>query len=175
MEDVLILIGFMGVGKTASGRELARRLGWDFVDLDQAVEESAGLSIPVIFAQRGEECFRRLESEALEQTLQRGRVVIATGGGVVLGEKNRKLLAGSRVFYLYAPAQECLRRLRKSSTPRPLLAGPNPEQRVFSIFAEREPLYETLGERVDTRGLTTAEVATAILERLRADSVAATG
>lgn len=159
MDDGLILTGFMGVGKSATGRALAGLLGWEFLDLDLEVEEVAGRSIAELFAEHGEEHFRALESEALARALERRRVVIATGGGILLREANRRRLEGRRVFYLHASPTEILRRLRGSSSRRPLLAGGDPEARVRSLYAEREALYASVGERVDTEGRTTEEVA----------------
>lgn len=169
MGDNLILIGFMGVGKTATGRELARLLGWDFVDLDREIERREGREIPDIFAESGETHFRDREHLALAEVVLRDRTVIATGGGAVLAERNRALLSGRRVLHLHASPQECLRRLKKSRVKRPLLAGANPEARVLQIYAEREVLYEALGQRVNTEGLSPEAVAEAILKDLGVD------
>ena len=159
MDDVLILTGFMGVGKSATGRTLAALVGWDFLDLDLEVEAAAGRSIPELFSEHGEDHFRALESEALGRALERRRTVIATGGGILLREANRRLLEGRRVLYLHASPTEILRRLRGSSTRRPLLDSADPEERVRSLYAEREELYASVGQRVDTEGRTTEEVA----------------
>lgn len=175
MEDVLILTGFMGVGKTATGLELARLLGWDFVDLDREIEAAEGLTIPAIFAEHGEAHFRRVESQVLERVLLRSRTVVATGGGAILGERNRELLEGRQVLYLYASPQECLRRLKKSRVLRPLLSGPDPEQNVLRIYAEREAFYESVGRKINTEGQSPEAVARAIVEEICPSLVEATG
>lgn len=148
----MILTGFMGAGKSTTGRVLAGLLGWRFVDLDEAVEAEAGKSVSALFAEEGEEAFRRRESDALARVLEERRIVVASGGGVLLLQRNRKLLAGRRVFYLRASPEECLRRLRTSATPRPLLGGDDPEGRARRLFGERRALYEGLGRPIDTEG-----------------------
>jgi len=160
--QVVVLTGFMGVGKSATGRLLARMLRWSFVDLDDEIEAMAGKAVDRIFAEDGEARFRELESRALARVLPRRRVVLATGGGVLLREENRALLAETRVFYLYASPEECLRRVRTSSTRRPLLEVADPEQTARRIYAEREQLYEVLGQRIETEGRNPEEVAQAI-------------
>ena len=166
MGDSLILTGFMGVGKTATGRELARLLGWEFVDLDREIERVEGRNIPEIFARSGEAHFRDAEFRVLTQVLGRDQTVVATGGGAILGERNRELLADRLVFYLYASALECLRRLERSRVERPLLAGEDREARVLKLYADREALYESCGRKITTEGLTPEEVAAVILKAL---------
>ncbi|GAB6877579.1 3-dehydroquinate synthase [Thermaerobacter litoralis] len=120
----LILIGLMGAGKTTVGRALAGRLGWAFLDLDELIEQSAGRDVPAIFAQEGEAGFRRREEGALATALALERVVIATGGGVVLSAANRQRLAAEPwVVWLEAPPDELARRLAgPGAATRPLLA-----------------------------------------------------
>ncbi|MBI5017420.1 MAG: shikimate kinase [Deltaproteobacteria bacterium] len=169
MDEALILTGFMGAGKTATGRALSDLLGWDFVDLDEEVEAAAGKSIPAIFAEDGEARFRDLESEALAGVLVRRRTVVATGGGVLVRGENRKLLEGRRVYYLHVSPGECLRRLRASPVSRPLLAGPDPEAAATRIYQGRRALYESVGRRVETEGRTPEEVAAGIAREVRGE------
>lgn len=121
----LVLVGMMGAGKTTVGRALAARLGWAFLDLDDLVEQAAGRTVGALFAQEGEAGFRRREEQALAWALALERVVIATGGGVVLSEANRaKLAAEPWVVWLEAPPEELARRLAgPEAAGRPLLAG----------------------------------------------------
>lgn len=165
MGERVILTGFMGVGKTASGRHLAELLGWRFVDLDEEVERAAGRSVAEIFADEGEARFRERETKALERVLRRRRVVVATGGGVLLKEENRRRLSGHLVVNLSASPTECLRRVRGSATERPLLAGDDPEGRARSLLAAREPLYRAVPRQVDTEGKSAAAVAREIWDR----------
>jgi shikimate kinase len=168
LADILVLTGFMGVGKTATGRALAEMRGWDFVDLDEAVEAAAGKSVERIFAEDGEARFRELESRELRRVLGRARLVVAAGGGLLLREANRELLRDALVVNLDAPLEECLRRVRTSATTRPLLAGPDPERRARELYEARRGLYEAVSHRVDTAGKTPREVAREIAETVLA-------
>lgn len=161
----MILTGFMGTGKTAAGRLLAEQLGWEFLDLDEDVEEVAGRSVARIFREEGESRFRDLEAEALARALQRTRIVIATGGGVLLREENRRRLAGRLVVNLEASPEECVRRVRGSATERPLLSGSSPEAAARGLWEERQTLYGAVPRRVDTEGKSAAEVAGEIRRR----------
>ncbi|QIA26276.1 3-dehydroquinate synthase [Thermaerobacter sp. PB12/4term] len=135
----LVLVGMMGAGKTTVGRALAARLGWAFLDLDDLVEQAAGRTVGALFAQEGEAGFRRREEQALAWALALERVVIATGGGVVLSEANRaKLAAEPWVVWLEAPPEELARRLAgQEAAGRPLLAGAAAEA-VSMVGASRE-------------------------------------
>ncbi|MEW6488955.1 MAG: shikimate kinase [Thermodesulfobacteriota bacterium] len=172
MDDVVILTGFMGTGKSATGRLLARELGWDFLDLDEEVERAAGKSVARVFAEEGEARFREREAQALCRALTRTRLVIATGGGVLGREENRRSLAGRIVVNLDASAEECLRRVRRSPVERPLLSGPDPEAAARRLWEERRPLYAAVPRRVDTTGKTPGEVAREIRERFLGEGAA---
>jgi len=157
----VVLIGFMGTGKTAVGRALAARLGLAFVDTDALVEERAGRSVARIFAEDGEEVFRRLESEAVASAGDRAGTVIATGGGVVLRPENMaRLRQRGMVVALRAAPAAILARVGAGSA-RPLL-GANPEERVRRLLVERGPLYEDADLVVDTSDLSTDEIARCI-------------
>jgi shikimate kinase len=165
VDDLLILTGFMGTGKSATGRVLAALLGWEFLDLDEEVERAAGKPVSRIFAEEGEARFRDLEAAALARALTRPRVVLATGGGVLLREENRRRLSGRLVVNLEAGPEECLRRVRASTTVRPLLAGPDPEAESRRLWEARRELYDAVPRRVDTQGKTPDEVAREIHQR----------
>ncbi|MBI3367525.1 MAG: shikimate kinase [Burkholderiales bacterium] len=123
------------------GRTLARRLGWDFVDSDAEIEHRIGGTIRVFFEAQGEAAFRDLESSVLASLCQRDRTVLATGGGAVLREGNRRVLAAhAQVFYLRSTPEELFRRVRHD-TRRPLLQVSDPLQRLRDLYAERDPLY----------------------------------
>lgn len=143
----LVLIGPMGSGKTTYGRKLAKRLGLSFVDTDKTIAQGHG-PITEIFAVHGEDYFRDLETLALQASLAEGGV-IATGGGIVLREKNLELIREHPVIYLETSAVHTANRL--DSGRRPLLAG-GPE-RWSEIFESRRELYEkTASARVFTGG-----------------------
>ncbi len=143
----LVLIGPMGSGKTTYGRKLAKRLGLKFIDTDKTISQTHG-PITEIFAEHGEEYFRDLETLALEASLKQGGV-IATGGGIVLSQKNLDLIRDHTVIYLETSATHTANRL--DSSRRPLLAG-GPE-RWSEIFESRRERYETAATaRVFTGG-----------------------
>ncbi len=166
----IILIGFMGCGKSTVGRELHRLLGYPLVDMDALIEERAGMPITRIFADDGETKFRDMESSLLEELAQARQSghIIATGGGVVGRPQNRELLQRlGYVVWLCAPASVILNRTRNSGE-RPLLLTEDPATRIHKLLAEREPWYaETAHLKVDTAGLSSREIAAGILESAR--------
>src|SRR5262245_29080743 len=127
---IIALIGMPGSGKSSVGRQLARRLSWPFVDADIAIERELGCSIRSFFEQQGEAAFRDVEQAVLERLLVSERQVIATGGGVVSREANRKALAArAEVVYLRSSPEELMRRLRHD-THRPLLQVSDPMRKL---------------------------------------------
>jgi shikimate kinase len=137
----IALVGMPGGGKSTVGRHLARRLGVDFADTDASIEQRIGCPIRTYFEQHGEDSFRDLEAAALEQALAQGPAVVATGGGIVLREANRRLLRERSVcVYLHSTPEELFRRLRHD-TRRPLLQVADPLGRLRQLFAERDALY----------------------------------
>lgn len=166
-ERPVILTGFMGSGKSSVGRLLAQSLGCPLVDLDAVIVETAGKSINAIFAEEGEPAFRALESACLERTLAGGRVVVATGGGVVIAEANRQLMARHGiVINLMASLPRVLERLA-GATDRPLYAGQDEAERVGALMAEREQFYCVADIRIDTDGKSVEDVAAEILRFLK--------
>lgn len=138
----VFLVGMMGAGKSTVGRSLARRLGWDFVDLDHEIESTTGVRIPVIFEIEGEQGFRRRESQILASLVSRSRMVLATGGGAVIDPANRVLLRESgHVVYLRASVDDLYMRT-KSDKSRPLLQTDNPRDRIASLLNQRQAFYE---------------------------------
>jgi shikimate kinase len=135
------LVGMPGCGKSTVGRQLARALGWHFVDTDHEIESRIGGSVRAYFEAHGEASFRDLEQRVVAEVVQGERTVIATGGGVVLRPANREALrAHCRVFYIRSTPEELFRRLRHD-TQRPLLQVADPLRRLRELFRERDPLY----------------------------------
>jgi shikimate kinase len=137
----LYLVGMMGAGKSAVGRPLAEALGYRFVDSDSVIEQSAGRSIPEIFASEGETGFRELETAVLDSIAHWHSLVVATGGGVVTRPHNWGHLQQGVVVWLDAPQELLLERLAADSTARPLLALADPAERLSTLLHERRPLY----------------------------------
>jgi len=148
MGDQIVLVGMMGVGKTAVGQEIARQLGLQFRDVDAEIERAAAMTIPEIFARDGEPFFRDRESRVLERLLGGPRSVISTGGGAWVQPRNRELIdrAGLSVW-LDADLDTLWQRVRLRAT-RPLLMTENPRATLQALLAERAPVYATAAIRV---------------------------
>lgn len=135
------LVGLPGSGKTTVGRQLARRLGLDYLDSDHVIEQRLGCSIRTYFELEGEDSFREVESVVLDELTQKTGAVISTGGGSVMREINRQRLhARCQVVYLNAHPDELFRRLRHDVN-RPLLQVADPLTRLRDLHALRDPLY----------------------------------
>ncbi|MDI6799091.1 MAG: shikimate kinase [Actinomycetota bacterium] len=161
----IILIGFMGSGKSTVGKLLAKDLKARFIDLDEEIEKRERRSIKSIFMSDGEEAFRKLEAEMVgEASALKGRV-IACGGGVVIDKNNVERLKGSGVLiYLKADLDTLIERATRTSH-RPLLEGDDPKEKARSLLETREPLYEAAADRViNTSGLSLDEVVLSIKE-----------
>lgn len=158
------LAGFMGTGKTATARAIARILGVPWVDLDAAIVREEGLSVTEIFAQQGERAFRAAEHRALKAVVEGPGAVVALGGGAVCFERNRTLLRGTGpVVLLTAPAEVILKRVGRSKD-RPLLAGQDAPAKVRALLVRRMQDYRRYRLRVDTTELTPAGAAEAVLQ-----------
>ena len=152
MKDNLILIGFMGTGKTSLGKLLANRLGRGFVDLDQKIERDAGMTIPKIFELHGEKYFRELEKKAVREVSERKNLVIATGGGTVKDAENVRLLKNSGVIICLTTEPEEIFRRTERRGERPLLDGGGEEriETIKKLLAEREIFYSQADYTIDT-------------------------
>lgn len=166
----IVLIGFMGSGKSTVGRELHQRLGYPLVDMDHVIEQRAGKLITAIFADSGEAAFRDMETRLLEELADPAsqRKIISTGGGVIGRVENRRLLRElGYVVWLHAQAAVVAERTGKNRD-RPLLHTDDPAARIVELLAIRDPLYaETAHLKVDIAGLDCGELATGILESAR--------
>lgn len=138
----IVLVGMMGSGKSSVGKRLAARLGLPFVDADTEIETAAGMTIPEIFAQRGETEFRNGERRVISRILvTRAPLVLATGGGAYMNAETRARIADLGIsIWLKAEPDVLMRRVRKRSN-RPLLQTADPEATLRAMLAEREPVY----------------------------------
>ena len=138
----LYLVGMMGSGKTSTGRPLAERLGYGFVDADAVIEQVAGCTISEIFERDGEEEFRSLETQVMRSISERHCLVVATGGGVVTRTENWGMMHQGIVIWLDVERRQLLQRLQSDTTQRPLLMTGDPAETLDEILKQRRPLYD---------------------------------
>jgi shikimate kinase len=151
-EDSLILVGMMGAGKTTVGRLLARRLKRAFHDSDEEIERRCGVRVPVIFDIEGEAGFRARETQVIADLCALDNAVLATGGGAVLAEENRRRIAArGTVVYLHARPPHLWQRVRHDRN-RPLLATAEPQKKIEELYAQRDPLYREVADLVVDTG-----------------------
>ena len=164
----IFLIGPMGAGKTTIGKQLAQSLGMSFNDSDQEIQRRTGVDIPTIFEYEGEEGFRNREQQVIDELTQVDNQVLATGGGAVLRPENRQhLSARGIVFFLACSIQQQFERTYRDRN-RPLLQTDDHLERLKSLMAEREPLYQGCADyTVSTEGRSASSVAHEILGILR--------
>jgi len=167
----IVLTGFMGTGKTSVGLELSKTLGYEFIDTDVLIEEREGMPISLIFKKKGEDYFRKVEQNTVEEVSKMDKAVIATGGGVINNSTNVKNLGkGGVLIWLRADPEIILRRVMLEGGKRPLLDVEEPLREINKLLAERAGLYQQADASVDTNYITPREAAHEIMERLGLDS-----
>jgi shikimate kinase len=169
-ERNVVLTGFMGTGKTTVGRLLADHLGRDFVDTDLHIVERHG-PIDAMFAEHGEGRFRQLERETAEELAEQTRLVIATGGRMMIDAANAEILGSTgHVICLVASLDTILERVDadRAGATRPMLAGDDVRHRVAELMAERAEAYARF-DQIDTNGLTPEQIVSKIASRLGSD------
>ena len=154
----LYLIGFMGVGKSAVGRHLARVMRMQYFDSDWHIEQSAGKSIARIFAEEGEGAFRRMEREFIESGHPFEGAIVSCGGGLPIQSGMIDLLKDKGVVVCLFARPETIVNRTIGNPKRPLLNVENPEERIRELMKEREPVYLQAGIGVSTEGCSIAEV-----------------
>jgi shikimate kinase len=166
MAPVAVFVGVMGAGKSTVGMAVAAELGVPFADTDAIIEERAGKPIPEIFVDDGEPAFRALEREVVASSLETFGGVLALGGGAILDEGTRKLLAGHTVVYLSVELTDAIKRVGLGAG-RPLLAM-NPRATLKYLLDQRRPLYlEVATHTIATDGRDEQDVTTEVLALLR--------
>jgi shikimate kinase len=156
----VFLVGPMGAGKTTIGKYLAQQLNLQFADTDTEIEARTGADIPWIFDVEGEQGFRDREQQAVEEMTLWDNVLLATGGGVIMRQENRRVLAARGfVIYLHATVEEQVRRTHRDRR-RPLLQDGDPEEILRDLMVVRDPLYREIADHViDTDGCSPRTVA----------------
>jgi shikimate kinase len=170
MRSNIALIGFMGVGKSAVGKVLARELNKEFIETDSLIEQKAGKPIPEIFQQDGEVAFRELEIEITKEISVNKNQVIACGGGIVLNKINiDRLKKNSVIVYLTASPRVIMKRVSNGSE-RPLLKVANPAQAIQELLRFRKPFYEPAADiKVNTSRMNIDSVAKQIISQVKQD------
>ena len=159
----IVLVGFMGTGKTTVGELLAKQTGMPLVDMDALIMERAGKTINDIFANEGEPHFRNLEREMAQERAAKKNLVISTGGGIVLNPDNISNFEQTGLTVCLLASPETVLERVKHDTTRPLLAG-DKETQIIQLLKTRRPLYESVTHKIDTNGLAPETIATAIID-----------
>lgn len=164
----IILTGFMGTGKSAVGRLLAAEIGYAMVDTDQLIAQRAGKPVTAIFSEDGEDVFRSWENQVTKELARERRLVIATGGGLMVNDRNAEALEKTGdVFCLTAKPKDILKRVKKSEVNRPLLNVDNPAERIEQLLAERAEVYGRYPQ-INTSGRSPKRVVKELLKQISA-------
>ncbi len=163
----IFLCGFMATGKSTVGKRLAAKIKYEFVDMDAAIEAEAGITIPQIFASRGEPAFRALESRMVERLAERSGCVVAAGGGAIVNPRNREIMKRCGVVInLTADAEAILQRVGRGDD-RPMLQGGDRLTRIRTLMEQRAPAYAEADLVVDTSLRSIDAVVQEIEDRVR--------
>ncbi len=165
----VFLVGFMGSGKTTTGKELAKMLGFRFLDTDQLIEQTSGKEIKAVFEEKGENYFRSEESRIIKSLNTKKNYVISTGGGAWLFEENRvELLKSGWCVWLKVSPEKALKRLGAHIHLRPLLASSaDPLKTIKALLSERDKIYSIAHTSIDTNDKNPKEVAFEIIKKLK--------
>ena len=166
----IVLVGFMGTGKTSTGKVLAQRLGKAFIDMDSRIEEEQGTTIPEIFETKGEAHFRQLEKELVKKISQRANAVVSTGGGTIKDPENVELLKKSGLIVCLTASPEVILERTERKGERPVLDGADEGDRLAAVkklLAEREQFYRQADYFIDTGELSPLQVAERIVHTLK--------
>ncbi|MDI6783186.1 MAG: shikimate kinase [bacterium] len=163
----IVLVGFMGTGKTTVGKLLANKLNWSYVDTDTLIEQKNQHSIPAIFEQYGEPYFRDRESEVIQEVMQKQQQIVATGGGIVLRDQNIAVMKSNGMVICLTATPAVIFERTKSDAYRPLLKVTHPQQRIQELLESRASFYAKADITIDTSTLSPEDVVKQILTILR--------
>lgn len=158
----IVLFGFMGTGKTATGKKLADHLDMEFVEMDGIIEQREGMTINDIFAKKGEPYFRELETRIARELGERQNLVVSTGGGVVLNQRNIEALEKNGILICLQAAPEEIYRRVAAETHRPLLNVSDPLARIKELLLVRQPYYNRIEDQIETTGMSLDQVISAV-------------
>lgn len=162
----IVLVGFMGTGKTVVGKQLAERLGRDFLELDEMIEKKEGCSIREIFERRGESYFRAAEKEVVKEAVRKKYVVISAGGGAIIDEENFENLKKDGFIICLKASPDIILERTKGLKSRPLLNVPDPKKKIRGLLKKRGPYYKKADFCINTDNLTVEQVAEKIITLL---------
>jgi shikimate kinase len=163
----IYIVGFMGTGKTVVGKEVARQLGKQFIDLDLLIEKKQNREINQIFAQDGEPYFRKLEKQALKEISVGGNLVVSCGGGIILDEGNIQIMKNTGLIICLQSRPEAILARTSGYKHRPLLNVDNPAKRIEELLKIRAPFYAQADYTIDTSDLAVSSVVSKVLEYVR--------
>jgi len=166
MQSTIVLIGFMGTGKTTVGKLLAKRLNYGFYDSDDVIEERTAVTIPKFFAERGEQSFRKIEQQVISELLNQEKIVLATGGGAILHSESFAAMKEKGVVIALEASIETLWARLQDCTQRPLLQGNNPKEKLNELYSFRYSLYHQAHHVVTVDKKTPEQVVDEIINML---------
>ena len=164
MRHNIVLVGFMGTGKSVVGKRVAEKLGRRFLELDEIIEKKEGASIKEIFEKKGELYFRRIEKETVKEVSQKIGVVISVGGGAIIDEENFNNLKRNSVIICLEASPDTILERTKGLRTRPLLNVPDPKQKIEGLLKKRASYYKRADYCIDTNRLMTGQVVTRVIE-----------
>lgn len=164
MKKNIVLVGFMGTGKTSVGKELAKRLKTKFIEIDEKIEKKEGKTIDEIFKEKGEQYFRQVEQKIAKEVADISFATISTGGGIVINEENIKNLKKNGIIVCLEAKPEVIFDRVKKETHRPLLKVENPGQRIKELLEKRKLFYQKADFHIDTSNLSVSQVVNKIIE-----------
>ncbi len=163
----IVLCGFMGCGKSTVGKNIARKTGRKYVDMDRYIEQKAGMSVSEIFEKYGEQGFRDMEHEACRELSGERNIVIASGGGAMTFERNAQVFKGSDTIVLLDVPLETIKQRLSGDTTRPLLQRPDKDEVMQRLYEQRMPLYKSAAD-ISVEGQSTPlKTAFAVMDALR--------
>ena len=165
---IISLIGFMASGKTTVGKQLADRLNYEFIDLDQYIEQAAKMSIPTIFEQKGEKHFRTLEKKLLIKIINQHdkNLVISPGGGIIIDQENIELLKEKTIPFLLKASPNEIRARIDNLSERPLLNNKKPEETIKKLMEKRSKYYNQFENVINTDDKEVNEIVDEIINKL---------